>query len=682
MARLLPALLVLLLVVVGLGLLVGYLAYGTGPGFQGEARVPGLSAPVTIGYTDSNIPVIEAQSETDLITGLGYTHALQSAWPMALWRQAATSSLSSWFEDSTASLLDRHTLALGFDAFARATYEALSDDERADLQAYAHGVNRAFARARLNEGDEFVLFDVRAEPWQPWDALAVERLIAYLATPPATADSTGRAALRTSTSLHRFAATDSTLRSTLYLGGLEHALAFTLRDSTGTTFVQRRVYGRSALPLFREVVLRQGGRTTLVASIPGTIMMPAGYGDRAWSIFLNGTARLAPDTDSLPPNPVFARVVTRRGNESLVKIYRRGSTLLRYDPNVLPSSAPPMRIARDSLGNAVDTFVTPPQRWHLQWRGLSPGTDLAAWRALLRGEPTQFTLYSGAGLIVDGEQAQVMGSPVVVRTLPGGIFVGGHPWSEHVADRLALADEESTAFSTAGLLTDAYSMWAADLAPPLIATLGGPDEVAEDLRDASAYLRSWDFRYAPSSIAASIFDTWMATYREETGALPNLAVVTAPPLPPDSTGAVPERPVITALAASLRRALAQLEEEYGEIGASWRWQNVQQATRYYPLFTRDESAAGRHRFAPTVRPDGGHPTTLAWGPSPVFPSPEATATWSARGSAPEWSPVWIRHRDLYDAKYRTRRLVDPVEPYAVERAASPEPSLRLVPAGS
>lgn len=675
MARILTALLVLLLVVVGLGALVGYLAYGTGPGYRGDADVAGLGAPVSIGYTDADIPVIEAQSEPDLMTGLGYVHALQNAWPMALWRQVATSSLSAWTEDSTSQVLDRHTLMLGFGATARATYDALPDDERGVLDAYARGVNEAFARARLNEGDEFVLFDVNATPWQPWDALAVERLVAYLATPPATADSAAQAALRVSPPLRRFAATDSLLRHTLYLGGLEHALAFTFRDSTGSTLVQRQVYGRSALPLFREVVLRQGGRNTFAASIPGTLMLPSGYGEHAWSIFLDGTTDLVADTNPVAPNPTFDRIVTRSGNESLVKIFRRGNALLLYDPAALPRT--PSTVPSDTVAGDIDTLsATPSSRWMLRWRGLGAGTDLTAWRAVLRGDRPTFSLLPGTGLIVQGEQPQVIGNPAIVRELPGGLFVGEHPWSAYVADRLAL-QADSAAFNEAGLLTDAYSTWAAELAPPLIATLGGPDEVAEGLRDAAAYLRGWDFRYAPSSIAASIFDTWMAVHQHATGRLPDLAVVTAPPPQPDSTGVVPERPALIALEASLRQALELLRQEHGEIGAAWRWQNVQQATRYYPLFARDGTGG---RFAPAVRPDGGHPTTLAWGPSPAFEGPEATATWSARASAPAWDPVWIRHRDLYRATYRTRRLVDPVEPYTVARTAAPEPSLRLLPA--
>lgn len=675
MARILTALVVLVLVVLSLGGFLIYLAYGTGPDFEGETQVAGLGAPVTIAYTDTEIPIIEAQSETDLMAGLGYTHALRSAWPMALWRQVATGALSAWFEDSTAHLLDRHTLTLGFGAAARATYDTLPDDERALLDAYARGVNRAFRRSRLNDGDEFVLLNVSADSWQPWDALAVERLVAYLATPPVATDSTARAGLRTHGPLRRFVAADSLLRTTLYVGGLEHALAFTVRDSTGLALVQRHVTGRSALPLFREVVLRQGGNSTFAATIPGTLMMPAGYGEHAWSILLSGTAFLTPSADSTAPSPTFARIVTRSGNESLVSIRRRGSTLLLYDPTAAPALPP----ANETLES--DTLAPRPARiWEMTWPGFERGTDLTAWRALLRGGTPSFALFPGAGITVDGEQTRVLGSPTVTRETPGSQFVGSHPRSAYVAARVAAWASSGAGAPANTLLGDTYSTWAAELAPSLIAALGEPGDVDEDLREASAYLRGWDFRYAPASIAASIFDTWMATHQRRTGGLPDPSVVATPPPTPDTTAVTPVRPVIAELKASLRRALEILETEHGALGTRWRWQDVHRAVRYYPLFLQDTTASERHRFAPTTHPDGGHPTALAWGPSPVFSDPEASTTWAAQSRAPDWRTVHIRHRDVYDATYRTRRLVDAVEPAAIERDATPEPALRLVPA--
>src|SRR5690606_23936881 len=187
-----------------------------------------------------------------------------------------------WREDSTALALDRHARTLGFGQLARATYEDLPAEEQALLDAYALGVNRAFEANRLDEGDEFVLQDVRPEAWAPWDALAVERLIAYLMAPPPAvpADSSARAAFARSPQLRRFLAADSLFRAMLHLDGAEHSLAFAVRDEAGAALVQRHVYGSSALPLVREAVLQRGGQTATVATVPGTLMLPGGFADR------------------------------------------------------------------------------------------------------------------------------------------------------------------------------------------------------------------------------------------------------------------------------------------------------------------------------------------------------------------------------------------------------------------
>lgn len=678
LARLLTTLLVALLVVVGLALTAWYLAHGVGPTLDGEVRVPGLSAPVTITHDAGGFATVDAQSEADLMAGLGYAHALHNAWPMALRRQAATGSLSQWFDDAAALGLDRHALMLGFGAQARATYDALPEAARAALDAYARGVNRAFERDRLSEGDEFVLLDVETRPWQPWDALAVERLIAYLTTPaPALADSVAQAAFRASPALGRFVAADSAFRATLGVGGLEHSLAFAVRDSAGTRLVQRHVYGRSALPLFQEVVLRQGGRRTLVASVPGTLVFPAGYGDdSAWSLFLDGSAALvSAPTDSTALTPIYDRITTRNGDETLVPMYRSSDALYLYSPN----EARPAPTVQDSTSAASPPV---PTTWQLRWRGFGTGTDLGAWRALLRGEAGAFALFPGSGILVEDGQARVLGTPAVTRSVPGGVLVGSSEHARYVADRVALLAADGATGGLDGLLADAYSAWAADLAPPLIAALGGPDEIDADLRDAAAYLRGWDFRYDPASVGASMFETWMATHRARTGALPDPAAVSAPPPPPDSTGAVAAVPAAVALTESLRQAVAAMDSTYGSDGALWRWQNVQRALRLYPLFTTDTTDVGTRRFAPVLVPDGGHPTAIAWGPSLALPGTEPSAVWSAQATMPGAADLRIRHRDPSDGRAHARSLASarPIRPRPVERTAEVQHTLRLLPA--
>lgn len=670
MPRLLAALAVFLILLAGLGVLVWYLAFGTGPRSVGDADVPGLSAPVTIGYDETGLATVEAQSETDLFAGLGYVHALDRAWPLALWRQAATGGLTGWFNDSTALALDHHALTLGLEASARSSYDALGEEDQAVLEAYARGINRAFERARLSEGDDFVKQDVRAEPWEPWHALAIERLIAYLATaPPSLPDSVATAAYHASPLLRAWTVADSSFRAALGIGGLEHSVAFTFADSTGTTLVQRHVTGSSALPLFYPVRLRQGARETLVASVPGTLVFPAGVGDRAWSILLSGMARLTSSADTTAPRPTYARIVHRDGDETLVTAYREPDALVLYDPD-LPRPEP--TVIRDSLGRVDTLAASVPERWRVRWSGFEASTDLGTWRALLQGEEPSFALFPGAGVVLNRDgSAQMLGRPVVSRQR-GGVFAGMHPDARWVADRGAALDD-TVKVGPNGLLADAYSMWAAELAPPLIAALGRPGEEDEDLRDASAYLRGWDFRYAPASIGASIFSRWMTTHREVTGALPNPDSVAVPPPPPDSLGRTAPQPAREAVKQTLRLALRDLRETFGPDWAQWRWQNVQDTEIAYPFFD-DE----RGPFAPFHVPDGGHPTAIAWGPSPLFPDAAASTAWSAWISTSSWPVLHVRHRNLYDAPRTALRLDDPVDS---ARLAPSEPvrTVRLTP---
>lgn len=694
LSRLLTALLVLALALVLLAAGVWHLAYGTAPSYSGEVGLPGLGAPVTLSVDEAGVATIEAATEADLAAGLGYVHALQRAWPMALWRQLATGSMSRWREDSTALALDRHARTLGLGALARATYEDLEEEERALLDAYARGVNRAFEKGRLAEGDAFVLEDVRPEAWAPWDALAVERLVAYLMAPsPAVpADSASQAALAASPSLRRFLEADSLFRSVLHLGDAEFGLAFAVRDSAGTALVQRHVYGSSALPLLREVVVRHDGGTTALATVPGTLMLPGGYGEaHAWSVLLTGSPALTLAPGALPP-PHYERVVTASGREVLVTAHLGGGALF------LEAPAPP-DVPTDTTATAE---AAPPSAWQLRWRGFAAGTDLAAWRALLRGEAPAFALLDGHGLrlTADGE-AEVLGAPALVRRLPEGVLVGGHPLARFAAERLEAFEAGPAAASPEDLATDAHSPWAARLAPPLIDALGAPGEREDEFRDAAAFLRGWDFHYRPASIGASIFEAWMEAYREATGALPNpdsLQLEVLPPemLPPedslhaempsslaDSLRAEPVEPGdLRLLKQTLRLALARLREGFGPSGASWRWERVQGALVRFPLRDDLAPADSTARFAPALLPEGGHPTALAWGPSRLFPGADAAAVWTAWGRVPGGGAA-VLHRDLLVSGFLARHLArtEPLEARRLAPASGDERRLRLLPEG-
>src|SRR5690606_3975113 len=108
--------------------------------------------------------------------------------------------------------------------------------------------------------------------------------------------------------------------------------------------------------------------------------------------------------------------------------------------------------------------------------------------------------------------------------LPGGVFVAADTLArfagERLADLLGGADTLGVPLTPGALAADAYSPWAAERLPPLLAALGPRDALAHDLRDPYAYLLSWDARYAPDAIGASLFETWLTAHEEEFGAPP------------------------------------------------------------------------------------------------------------------------------------------------------------------
>src|SRR5690606_18616133 len=154
-------------------------------------------------------------------------------------------------------------------------------------------------------------------------------------------------------------------------GGRSRAWAADL-DTAGTAFVQQHAYGASALPLVREVTLRRGGRSAVVASVPGTLVFPGGVaGDHTWSVFLTSPVALDTAGTTLPPL-AYDRLVDRAGNETLLAV-RRGAEGLYFE-----AEAPRAPVRADTL--LADTLVTDaagplasragmPPAWVLRWPG-------------------------------------------------------------------------------------------------------------------------------------------------------------------------------------------------------------------------------------------------------------------------------------------------------------------------
>ncbi len=157
-------LLILLLAIGAAGLL-----WSTLPPTTQAARVPGLGAPVAIGFDADGIPRIQAANDIDAAAALGFVHARDRMFQMELMRRAASGRLSE-IAGPAALSIDRMMRVLGLRPRAEADLALLPADTRAVLDAYARGVNAWIASRGRRAAPEFLLFGA-PEPWTPVDSL-------------------------------------------------------------------------------------------------------------------------------------------------------------------------------------------------------------------------------------------------------------------------------------------------------------------------------------------------------------------------------------------------------------------------------------------------------------------------------------------------------------------------------
>ena len=157
---------ILLLVVVSA---VGGALFLCLPRQHDDARIPGLSAPVSIAFDADGIPHIRAATDEDAAAALGFVHARDRMFQMELMRRAASGRVSE-LAGARALPLDRTMRVLGLRHQAEAEAATMPAATLAMLQAYARGVN-AFVQAHGRwSAVQFAVLG-RPEPWTAVDSL-------------------------------------------------------------------------------------------------------------------------------------------------------------------------------------------------------------------------------------------------------------------------------------------------------------------------------------------------------------------------------------------------------------------------------------------------------------------------------------------------------------------------------
>ncbi len=164
-----------------------YLTRRPFPQMSGTLQLPGLNSPVTIIRDQYGIPHIYAGNTHDLFFAQGYVHAQDRLWQMEIARRAVSGRASELSVSISALEADKYVRTVGFRRAAEADYEALSEEGKAIVQAYADGVNVFITTHQNSLPIEFTIVGLfggqgagyKPEPWTPIDTMQWGKAMAY-----------------------------------------------------------------------------------------------------------------------------------------------------------------------------------------------------------------------------------------------------------------------------------------------------------------------------------------------------------------------------------------------------------------------------------------------------------------------------------------------------------------------
>ncbi len=171
------SLLVLAVIVLIAGLiLISSVSRGAIPKYNGELKISGLKAEVTVYRDERGMPHIYARDEYDLYFATGYVMAQERLWQMDLIRRATTGRLSEIFgKEYIKTDLFLRSLCMT-DKSEKVI--ASTEPEIIDcLRAFTNGVNRYIKDAGRKLPPEFRILSYRPDPWTLTD---LANIIGYM----------------------------------------------------------------------------------------------------------------------------------------------------------------------------------------------------------------------------------------------------------------------------------------------------------------------------------------------------------------------------------------------------------------------------------------------------------------------------------------------------------------------
>ncbi|HEY1159244.1 MAG TPA: penicillin acylase family protein [Terracidiphilus sp.] len=149
------------------------------PVLDGDIRLAGLSAPVTVRRDAHGVPHIEAANQDDLFVAQGYVTAQDRLWQMDASRRNANGELAEILGPSLLRY-DKAQRVFQFRLTARRIYSNLPWADRARLDDYARGVNLFIAQHQDALPAEFRLLHYRPQPWSGADSISIGILMVQM----------------------------------------------------------------------------------------------------------------------------------------------------------------------------------------------------------------------------------------------------------------------------------------------------------------------------------------------------------------------------------------------------------------------------------------------------------------------------------------------------------------------
>jgi len=142
------------------------------PQLDGDIRVAGLSAPVTVRRDAHGVPHIEAATQDDLFLAQGYVTAQDRLWQMDMYRRNANGELAEVLGPSLAGH-DRSQRVLGFRKAAERMYAGLDAQDRRWMDDYARGVNLFIQQHQDALPEEFRLLMYKPRPGSGVESMSI-----------------------------------------------------------------------------------------------------------------------------------------------------------------------------------------------------------------------------------------------------------------------------------------------------------------------------------------------------------------------------------------------------------------------------------------------------------------------------------------------------------------------------